>query len=426
MSAIQALSAKEILDSLGMPTIEVTLWLDSGAAVITSVATGTATGQFETTDLRDKDPNHMVGMGVLKAVENINQIIAPQLIGKDPTDQAGIDTLLLQLDGTTRQTKLGGNTLIAVSQAVLKAGALSQNWPIYYYLQQKFQLTTSLLLPTCIYSMVDGGVHGSENLDLQEFQVIPASSMNYPDSLNLAVTLYQKLADVLITKKAIHSTGILGGYTPNLFTNTEAFDILLETIKTSPYVFSQDVFFGLDAAAGNLYGSSRYRLKDKPQGYTTAELVEYYRTLRDAYKIIYLEDPFAPTDLAGWQQLMGIMGATTAVSADSLTDSQPERLGTVAEQKLANTFVLKPSKLATITQLLSSASTAKKAGTKIVVAHRSGETNDDLIADIAVGIGADYAKFGPVNRQERLAKYNRLSQIYQEIAAQQAAPIPSA
>ncbi len=417
MSTIQAVTAKEILDSLGVPTIEVTLWLDSGAAVITSVATGTATGRFETTDLRDNDPNRMVGKGVLKAVENINQIIAPQLVGKDPTDQAGLDQLLLQLDNTPRQTKLGGNTLIAVSQAILKAGAISQNWPIYYYLQQKYQLTVQLTIPTCVFCMVDGGAHGTDNLDLQEFQIIPASFMDYPSALNLAVTLYQKLEEVLVSRKAIHATGTLGGFTPNLYTNLEVFDLLLETIKMSPYVFSQDVFFGLDAAANNFFYNNRYHLKDKPQAYSTAELLEYYRHVRDAYKVIYFEDPFHLEDATGWQNLTAELGSTTSVSADSLTDTQSARVATAAAQKMANTFVLKPSKVATITELVASATAARQAGAQIVMAHRSGETSDDLIADLAVGLGADYAKFGPVNHLERLAKYNRLSQIHQELAA---------
>ncbi|HCC84060.1 MAG TPA: phosphopyruvate hydratase [Candidatus Pacebacteria bacterium] len=415
MATIQALTAKEILDSLGIPTLEVTLWLDSGAAVVTSVATGTSTGQFETTDLRDNDSARMVGRGVLQAVNHINQTIAPALIGRDPTDQAGLDQLLLQLDDSPRQSKLGGNTLIAVSQAILKAGALSQNWPIYYYLQQKYQLTQNLTIPTCIFCMIDGGVHGSDNLDFQEFQIIPASFIDYPSALNLAVTLYQKLEEVLVNRKAVHATGTLGGFTPNLMTNSEVFDVMIEAIKATPYIFSQDVFFGLDASANNFYYGNRYHLKDKSQAYSSKELMEYYRTMRQAHKVIYLEDPFNLDDTKNWLELTAELGSTTSVSSDSLTDSNSKRITEVSSKKFANTFVLKPSKQATITELLLCVSAARQAGNQIVIAHRSGETNDDLVADLAVGIGANFAKFGPVNRQERLAKYNRLSQIHQEI-----------
>ena len=418
MATIQALTAREILDSLTVPTIEVTLWLDSGAAVVTSVSTGTNTGKFETTDLRDNDMNHMVGKGVLKAVKNINEIIAPALIGKDPTDQVGLDQLLLNLDGTANQAKLGGNAIIAVSQAILKAGAIANNWPIYYYIQQKFQLTQTLAIPTAIFCMIDGGAHGSDNLDFQEFQIIPASFMEYPAALNLAVTLYQKLEEVLVAHKPIHSTGTLGGFSPNLMSNVDVFDLLIETIKASQYIFSQDVFFGLDAAANEIFYSSKYHLKDKNQAYSSGEMLEYYKNIRNTYKVIYFEDPFIPDDLNSWKALVADIGATTLVSADSLIDSQPLRAETVLSQKLANAIVLKPSKVATISELFKSVSVAKKTGAQIIIAHRSGETNDDLIADIAVGVGADYAKFGPVNRQERLSKYNRLSQIYLELANQ--------
>lgn len=421
MATIQALSAREILDSLGTPTLEVSLWLDSGAVVVSSIATGTAAGRYETTDLRDNDRDRMVGKGVLQAVANINQSIAPQLIGRDPSDQAGIDQLLLQLDGTEKQSKLGGNALIAVSLAVLKAGALSHNLPVYYYLQQKYQLTDSFTLPTCIFTMIDGGAHGSDNLDFQEFQIIPASFMDYPSALNMAVTLYQKLAEVLIAHKAIHSTGTLGGYTPNLLTNGEVFDLLVETIKASNYVYSQDVFFGLDAGANALFYGSRYHLKDKSQPYSSTELLNYYRDLRQAHKVIYFEDCFAQEDSKSYQEMMLELGATTNIAVDSLIDGSSKRVTEMSQQKIANTFVLKPSKQATVTELLLCVSVAKAAGARLVFSHRSGETNDDVIADIAVGVGADYVKFGAVNRQERLAKYNRLSQIYQELASMAAA-----
>lgn len=416
MATIQALSAREILDSMGMPTLEVSLWLDSGAAVVASIASGTSTGRYETTDLRDNDRNRMVGKGVLQAVANINQSIAPQLIGKDPTDQAGIDQLLLQLDGTEKQSKLGGNALIAVSLAVLKAGALSHNLPVYYYLQQKYQLTESFTIPTCIFTMIDGGAHGSDNLDFQEFQIIPASFMDYPSALNMAVTLYQKLEEVLVAHKAIHSTGTLGGFTPNLLTNGEVFDLLTEAIKASTYVYSQDVFFGLDAGATALFYGSRYHLKDKPQPYSSTELTTYYRDLRQAHTVIYFEDAFSQEDTKSYQDMMLELGATTHIAVDSLIDGSSKRLAEVSQQKIANTFVLKPSKQATVTELLLCVSEAKKTNSRLVLSHRSGETNDDVIADIAVGVGADYVKFGAVNRQERLAKYNRLSQIYQELA----------
>lgn len=415
MATIAGVFAREILDSRGIPTIECALWLDSGAVVATSVPTGTSVGKYEALELRDNDPNRMLGKGVMTAVNNINTIIAPQLIGKDPSNQTEIDQLMVDLDGTENKSKIGANAILAVSQANMKAGALSLNVPLYYYIEQKYQLTSELRIPNCVYSMVNGGEHGAGNLDIQEFQIIPASHINYKKSLEMAVSLYQKLEEVLILKGAIHSTGVGGGFTPNLYSNTDVFEILIETIKTSQYTFAQDLFFGVDVSASTLFNNGKYTLKDKSQPYSSEELLELYKQIRNLYHVFYIEDPYQEDDISSWQKITQELGETTKIVGDSFLSTNKAKTQKAIEQKSCNTLLVKPNQTGTISETIEVIKLAKDASWQIIMSHRSGETNDDFIADFAVGVGADYTKFGPPNRGERIAKYNRLLQIDFEI-----------
>jgi enolase len=348
-------------------------------------------------------------------IKNVNELIAPQLIGKDPTKQTDIDQILVQLDGTPNKTKLGGNTLIAVSQAVLKAGAYSVNMPVYYYLQQKYQLTESLAIPTCVYNLIDGGSHGATNLDFQEFHIVPVSHMDYLSSLEMAVVIRQKLEETLIAKGAIHSVGLDGGFAPNLYNNTDAFEIMIEAIKNSPYTFIQDLFFGVDISASDFYQAGKYSLKDKSQPYTPKELFEYYKNMRKLYHVFSIEDPFQEDDWDSWKSITAELGETSTIVGDNLLAGNKDRLEKAVSMKACNSILVKPNQLGTITETIEVIKIAKEAGWQISVSHRSGETNDDFIADFAVGVGANYAKFGPPNRGERIAKFNRLAQIYQDI-----------
>jgi enolase len=426
MPNIQGIYAREILDSRGLPTIECTLWLDNGGIVVTSVPAGTSVGKYEAKELRDNDPSRMMGKGVLQAVNNINTIIAPQLVGKDPTQQKEIDQLLITLDGTPDKSKLGANTILGVSQAVCKAGALTNNVALYYYIFNTFQLAQELFIPTNIFTVINGGEHGADNLDLQEFQILPASHISFPESLSMAVTLFQKLEEVLILKGAIHSVGLVGGFTPNLYSNSDVFEILVETIKSSPYTLAQDLFFGVDAAASEFYSGGKYTLRDRSQPYANNELIEYYKKIRSLYNVFYLEDPFAEDDTGSWETITKYLGDTTRIVGDSLLATNEAKVKEAIEKKYCNTLLVKPNQVGTITETIGVISLARQAGWSIVVSHRSGETNDDFIADFAVGVGAEYSKFGPPNRGERTAKYNRLAQIYQEleISRQQQAATP--
>ncbi len=415
MAQISGIHAREILDSRGIPTIECTLWLENNAIVVTDVPGGTSKGKYEAVELRDNDPEHMLGRGVRTAIDNINNLIAPQLVGKDPTHQTEIDQLLVDLDGTPDKSKLGANAILAVSQAVLKSGALSANVPLYFYIQQKYQIIQQLLIPTPIFTMVNGGEHGADNLDIQEFQIVPASHTDFMKSLEMAAALFQRFGEVLQMKGAVHSTGLVGGYTPNLYSNSDVFELLVETIKSTPYTFAQDLFFGVDVAASVLYDGGKYKLKDRTEPYTSKELLDYYKKLRELYHVFYIEDPFEEDDLKAWQNITAELGETTKIVGDSLLVTNKQKTLDAIAQKTCNTLLVKPNQTGTISETVEVVKIAKGAGWQTVMSHRSGETNDDIIADLAVGLGADYTKFGPPNRGERVAKYNRLMQIYEEI-----------
>ncbi len=422
MATIAGVYAREILDSRGIPTIECALWLDTGAVVATSVPTGTSVGKYEALELRDNDPNRMLGKGVQTAVNNINTILGPQLIGKDPTNQTELDQLMVDLDGTENKSKLGANAILAVSQAIMKAGALSINVPLYYYIEQKYQLTQELRIPNCLYSVINGGEHGAGNLDIQEFQIIPASHIVFKESLEMAVTLFQKIEEILILKGAIHSTGVGGGFTPNLYSNTDVFEILIETIKTSQYTFAQDLFFGVDVSAQSLYEGGKYTLKDKAQPYSSDDLFDLYKQIRDMYHVFYIEDPYQEDDIASWQKLTKELGETTKIVGDSFLATNRIKTQKAIANQSCNTILIKPNQTGTISETIEVIKMAKEAGWQVVMSHRSGETNDDFIADFAVGVGADYTKFGPPNRGERISKYNRLLQIDFEIEQSKASP----
>ncbi len=405
MARIEGIFAREILDSRGIPTVECTVWLDTGGMVVSSAPAGTSIGKLEALEVRDNDPTRMLGKGVLTVVNNINTIIAPALKGQDPTQQQAIDRQLLQLDGTENKSKLGANALIAVSQAVLKAGALASNMPLYFYLLELYKLTERMDIPTCIYTMVNGGEHGAQNLDLQDFQVVPATHMSYKDSLNLAVTIFNKLEEVLIVKGAIHSVGLVGGFAPNLYSNTDVFEILIETIKTSQYTFAQDIFFGIDAAASELYSNSRYVLKDKAQGYTSAELIEYYHKLRSLYHVFYIEDPFREEDTKAWKELTKLLGETSRIIADDLVSTNKKKVEEAIQQQLCNTIVVKPNQVGTITETIEVIQAARSAGWKLVVSHRSGDVLE--VGDVTIELKTTLLPTSPWAWAQTLSSLDR-------------------
>lgn len=412
---IQGVWAREVLDCRGLPTIECTLWLDSGSIVATSVPTGTSIGKYEAHELRDGDGNRFLGKGVLKAVNIINTTIAPQMVGKDPTQQEELDQLLLSLDTTEMKENVGANTMLAVSQAVLKGGAISQNLPVYAYVQQKYQLTDELKIPAAIYTIVNGGEHGADNLDIQEFQLVSATHLDFSRSLSMAVAMSDSFERVLVSRNAIHSVGLGGGFTPNLYNNTDVFELMLETVKTLPFTLNQDFFLGIDAAASTFFSGGKYHLRERVDGFSSDQLLEYYKKLNDVYRVFLFEDPFAEDDESSWKKMVTQLGEGIRVLGDDLLVTNENKIDHAVDQKICNGMIIKPSQVGTITESINVVKKAKAANWQVVVSHRSGETNDDIIADLAVGVGANYTKFGPPNRGERIAKYNRLLMIDSEL-----------
>lgn len=416
MAKIKAIQAREILDSRGIPTIESTTWLDTGHASVASIPSGTSTGKYEAKELRDGDPNRFAGMGVLKSVDMVNRTLAPKLVGLDVSDQAKIDQFLLNLDGTSDKSRYGANTLLSISQGVCEVAALASNLPLYKYLIAKYSLTKSASpLPTPIFNVVNGGKHGSGNLDFQEFHIIPAQSFDYHTALRCGEEIYQQLGAVLHSRNIISSVGAEGGYAPNLFTNRDAIDVIVEAIGETKYKLDRDVFLGLDVAASHFFKDGHYKIKDNSQDLSSDSLAELLKQWSDQYHFVSVEDPIHEDDWQGWTKITHELGKTTVVGDDLLATNK-ERLRKAIELKAASGILVKPNQVGTISETIEVIRIAQQAGWKVIVSHRSGETNDDFIADFAVGVGANFTKFGAPARGERVAKYNRLSKIESEVS----------
>lgn len=414
MVKIKSIHAREILDSRGNPTVETTIWSDSGHATIASVPSGASTGRYEALELRDKDPNRYRGLGVLKAVSNVNTVIAPRLIGMDPTLQTPIDKLLCQIDGTDNKSSLGANAILSVSQAVCELGALITGRPLYRYLAEKYHLVdlSGHSLPTPIFNFINGGKHGAgNNLDFQEFHVIPSSRQNLSEALKTGDEIYQILKASLVKKGVVYAVGDEGGFAPNLYTNADALQLLSEAINASNYDLGKDVYLGLDVASTSFYKNNKYLIKDISEPMSTEDLIAFYKKMSQEFRLFSLEDGLAEDDWDGWQKLNQEIGQQTMLIGDDLIVTNFKRLEKAIDTNACNTVLVKPNQIGTISEAVEVVEIAKKHNFNVVVSHRSGETNDDFIADFAVGVGANYTKFGAPVRGERIAKYNRLTSI---------------
>jgi enolase len=419
MAKIQHIWAREILDSRGIPTVEAACMLDSGQVAVSSVPAGTSTGTHEALELRDTNNPRYLGLGVLQAVNNVNSILGPAIVGMDPTDQGGIDKKLIGMDGTENKTKYGANAILSISEVVTKCGAIVAGQPLYawvFALASKAGITQKVKMPTPLFNMINGGKHGAGNLDFQEFWVVPASNKTFSEGLQMGVEIYQTIGENLAHRGAIHSVGQEGGYAPNLFTNTDAFEVFIESIKQTKYALGRDVFLGLDVAANSFYKDGLYIIKDKSSGLDDAQFLEFYKSLYDQYKIAIIEDAFYEDAWDSWKKLYAEMSSDLTVVGDDLLATNPKRVQKAIAEKACNGAVIKPNQIGTVTETLEVVKIAKDAGWKIVVSHRSGETNDSFIADFAVGVAADYIKSGAPARGERVAKYNRLSTIEEELS----------
>lgn len=418
MLTIHTIIAREILDCRGIPTLEVSLWLNNGISVTSSIPTSTNTGKNEAQELRDHDPARYNGLGVLKAVDLINRVIGPKLKGLDPSRQGDIDQFLLSLDGTPDKHKLGSNTIYALSQIACKAGAAAYNLPVYRYVSLKYRLNgDGLAIPTPVFNVINGGKHGAGNLDFQEFLLIPSSRFPFSQSLQIGVEIYAELERQLIAKNAIHSVGADGGFAPNLFTNLDALEIIMQAINNTTHQYGHDVFLGLDVAANTFFHNGKYSIKDRSQAFKTKEFIEYYKDLNDDYHIFSLEDPLSDEDQEGWAAITAEIGGKVVIVGDDFLTTNKQKLIQAVTNRACTSILVKPNQIGSLTETVEVIKIARDAGWTIFVSNRSGETTDTFIADFAVGIGADYCKFGAPCRGERVIKYNRLLRIESELQA---------
>ena len=417
MAKIKKIIAHEILDSRGFPTIEAIVELSDSAVGVFSSPSGTSVGQYEAFELRDHDPARYRGLGVLKALEKIVSILAPGLIGQQANDQQKVDQIMIDADGTENKSNVGANSTLAISGAVVKAQAASLKIPVYQHIAHLLgQNSNQFSIPTPMFNIINGGMHASFNLDFQEFMIVPPKANSYTKNLKIGVECYYALKDVLKNHSASTLLGDEGGYAPILYSNLDALKLLTEAANKAGYKAGLDVFFSLDIAATHLGKGGQFRIKDKPVPLTTGDLIDFYIAANDQYHLLSLEDPLPEDDWDNWQNLTEKLGPQMLIVGDDLVATNLERLEKAIEKKACNTIIVKPNQIGTITETLKVVTTASKANLKIIVSHRSGETNDDFIADLAVGIGTQYAKFGAPARGERVAKYNRLLEIEHELS----------
>lgn len=403
--------ARQILDSRGNPTVEVDVVLEDGTIGRAAVPSGASTGAYEAVELRDGDANCYLGKGVTQAVENVNSIIAPEIIDMDATDQLGIDQIMIELDGTPNKSKLGANAILGVSLAVAKAAAESLGLPLYQYLGG----TNGKVLPVPMMNILNGGKHADNNVDIQEFMIMPVGAEKFSDALRMGAEIFHNLKKVLNQKGLNTAVGDEGGFAPNLGSNREALEVIVEAIKSAGYKPGEDVALALDVAATELYKDGKYVLEGEGVTKTADEMIDFYAQLVDNFPIISIEDGLAEDDWDGWKKLTERLGGQVQLVGDDLFVTNTERLSQGIATKVANSILIKVNQIGTLTETLDAIEMAKCAGYTAVVSHRSGETEDATIADLVVAVNAGQIKTGAPSRTDRVAKYNQLLRIEEEL-----------
>jgi len=407
--------AREVLDSRGNPTVEVEVTTESGAFGRALVPSGASTGIYEAVELRDGDKSRYLGKGVLNAVKNVNDIIAPELVGLDVTDQCGIDRLMIALDGTKNKGKLGANAILGVSMAVAHAAAEFVGLPLYRYLGG----FNSKELPTPMMNIINGGEHADNNIDFQEFMIMPVGAPTFKEAIRMGAEVFHSLKSVLHGMGLNTAVGDEGGFAPNLESNEAAIKVILEAIEKAGYVAGQDVMIAMDVASSEFYKDGKYVLAGEGgKEFTSEELCDFYAELCDKYPIISIEDGLDQDDWAGWDYLTKKIGDKVQLVGDDFFVTNTERLAEGIEKGVANSILIKVNQIGTLTETFEAIEMAKKAGYTAVVSHRSGETEDATIADIAVATNAGQIKTGSMSRTDRIAKYNQLLRIEDELGQQ--------
>lgn len=407
MGRIAGIRAREILDSRGNPTIEVEVHLESGFFGRACVPSGASTGRFEALELRDGDKKRYLGKGVQKVVFHVNELIAPQLEGLESTKQAEIDALLCELDGTENKSKLGANAILGVSMAIARASAEELGVPLFQYLGGQ----RARVLPVPFMNVLNGGVHADNPLDFQEFMVVPLGAERFSEALRMGVETYQTLKALLKEKGLSVSLGDEGGFAPLVTTPEEALEYLMLAIEKAGYVPGKDIALALDVAASELYQEGKYVLSGLGKKLTREELAEYYETLCQSYPIVSLEDPFAEDDPEGFKIITAKLGQKIQIVGDDILVTNPKRIKWGIEEKLCNAVLIKLNQIGTVTETISSVELAYRNNWRAMISHRSGETEDTFIADLAVALNTGQIKTGAPARSERTAKFNQLLRI---------------
>ncbi len=411
MGSIESVKAREIIDSRGNPTVEVEVVLVDGSAGMASVPSGASTGKYEAVELRDGDKNRYGGLGVLRAVDNVNRGIAPELVGMSVLDQAAIDGRLIELDGTANKSRLGANAMLGVSLAVAKAGADFLGLPLYRHLGG----ARANVLPVPMLNVVNGGKHAPDSTDFQEFMIVPAGADDFRRAMQMSSEVYHCLHKVLQERGLNTGVGDEGGFAPVLSHNREAVELILAAIDLAGYKAGRDLFLALDPAASTFYQDGKYVLSREGRSLTSGEMVDFYAKWVSEYPIISIEDGLAEDDWTGWALLVAKLGAKTQLVGDDLYVTNIERLERGIAENCSSSILIKLNQIGTLSETMGVIKRAQRAGWTTVVSHRSGETEDTAIADLAVAVDAEFIKAGAPCRGERLAKYNRLLRIEEEL-----------
>ena len=410
-SHIKNIFSREILDSRGNPTVEVDIVLENNTMGRAAVPSGASTGEFEAMELRDNDKTRYIGKGVLTAVNNINDEINKALIGADVNDQLNIDEIMIELDGTDNKSRLGANAILGVSMAASRAAAKVNNCPLYEYLS----INNNPLMPVPMMNILNGGSHAGNTVDIQEFMIFPIGAKTFSEALRMGTEVFHQLKSELSQNGLNTSVGDEGGFAPDLESNEQALEIIITAIKNAGYTAGEEIFIALDVAASELFDNQLYHLASEDKYYSSDEMIGYLKTLVDKYPIISIEDGLDQSDWQGWQKLNSKIGKNIQIVGDDLTVTNIHRLKRAIDEKSMNSILIKLNQIGTITETIQAVKLAKTVGYGAIISHRSGETEDTIIADFSVAMGMGQIKTGSASRSDRVSKYNQLLRIEEEL-----------
>ena len=414
MSAIREIKGRQVIDSRGNPTVEAEVTLESGAKGRAAVPSGASTGEKEAIELRDGDKKRWMGKGVSKAVANIAKAIAPELLGKDAFDQVGIDQAMIELDGTKTKGKLGANAILGVSLAVAKAAANETGQPLYRYLGG----TNARVLPVPLMNIINGGAHADNRLDLQEFMIVPVGASRFSEAVRMATEVFHSLKGLLKKKNLSTAVGDEGGFAPDLQSNEEALTLIMQAIEEAGYQPGSDISLALDCAASELYDKNRYVLEaEKQRERSSEDMIAYYAKLLDRYPILSIEDGLSEVDWKGWKMMTEKLGQRVQLVGDDIFVTNVEIFAKGIDEGIGNSILIKLNQIGTLTETLEAIELAKRSGYTAIISHRSGETEDTTIADVAVATNSGLIKTGSLSRTDRVAKYNQLLRIEEELGS---------